>query len=410
MDEKLRLVDREHAGPAAAAVHAIEHGFELFEGGPILQALRRILPTPAIVDAAAVRALIAVAVTWLPLCVLSVYEGHAFRGVALPFFHDIQLQVRLLVTLPLFVVAAHRAHVVGTSGLVQFVERGIVRERDYDRFVGILRVSSRWNHSVLVRAGILAAVLLLGHAVWKQVLPSRAGSAWYGDQNLTAERLTMAGQWVVWVANPVFQYVHVLWFLRLVVYAAAFARIAALDLHLVATHPDHAGGIGFLGGKVFAFYPLAVAEGSGVAGILANRIFHGGQALPLFKMDVAIAAIAVVATVLAPFCMLMPKMLSTKRKGAEKYDRLAMRYVRQFEERWTEGGASHRPLLGAADIQSLADLGNSCQLVGQMRLVPFNNRKIVYLFIAFLAPIAPLLLTVVPAEELLNRLIGAFIG
>ena len=127
-------------------------------------------------------------------------------------------------------------------------------------------------------------------------------------------------------------------------------------------------------------------------------------------MDIAIAAVVVVGIVLAPFCMLTPKLLETKRKGHAKYGRFATQYVQQFEERWIDGGASHLQILGASDIQSLADLGNSCQLVDQMRVVPFSTRTMIGGFTAFLLPIAPLLLTVVPAEELLNRLIGAFIG
>lgn len=394
----------------AAAVRAIPDGFALFEGGPILEALRRLTPARPVVDTPAARALVTVGVTWLPLCALSAYEGLAFQGTALPFVYDIQSQVRLLITLPLLVLAAHQAHMVAASSMERFVECGILRERDHERFTAILRAASRWNHSPFVRLVVLAVVLFLGRTVWKQALPSLGGTAWYGDPSVTAGTLTMAGHWLVWVTNPIFQYVQVVWFLRIILYAVTLARIAALDLRLVATHPDHAGGLGFLGAKLYAFGQFVVAEGSGVAGILANRIFHEALPLPLFKMDIAITAVVVAAIVLAPFCVFMPKLLETKRKGYEQYGRFANRYVGQFEERWLEDEAPHRQLLGAPDIQSLADLGNSYQLVDQMRLVPFSNRALIGIFVAFLLPIAPLLLTVIPAEELLSRLIGAFIG
>ena len=245
-EEAPRLVGRARDG-LVGPERAIATAFALFEGGPILEALCRVPSVRRLVERPAARAALVVAVAWLPLCAWSLYEGLAFRGAVLPFFFDMQSQIRLLIALPLFVLAAHQAHIVATSSMVQFVERGVVRERDHERFTALLRAASKWNHSVFVRLAALAVVLLLGQAVWKQTLPSRSGTAWYGDQSLSVGTLTMAGHWLVWVSNPVFQYVQVLWIVRLAVYAATLARIAALDLYLVATHPDHAGGIGFLG-------------------------------------------------------------------------------------------------------------------------------------------------------------------
>jgi len=49
--------------------------------------------------------------------------------------------------------------------------------------------------------------------------------------------------------------------------------------------------------------------------------------------------------------------------------------VREFDRKWLRGGAAaDEPLLGSADIQSLADLGNSDAVVKEMRLVPFSAR------------------------------------
>jgi hypothetical protein len=63
-------------------------------------------------------------------------------------------------------------------------------------------------------------------------------------------------------------------------------------------------------------------------------------------------------------------------------------------------------LVGNADIQSLADLGNSFEVVRTMRLVPITKEAIVQLAAATLAPVVPLALTVMPLEELLKKLFG----
>ena len=62
--------------------------------------------------------------------------------------------------------------------------------------------------------------------------------------------------------------------------------------------------------------------------------------------------------------------------------------------------------MGNADIQSLADLGNSFEVVRTMRLVPITKEAIVQLAAATLVSVVPLALTVMPLEELLKKLFG----
>jgi hypothetical protein len=61
-------------------------------------------------------------------------------------------------------------------------------------------------------------------------------------------------------------------------------------------------------------------------------------------------------------------------------------------------------LLGTGDIQSLADLGNSYQVIREMRIVPFGLQDISRLAIATAAPLSPLLLTMFSFEELIIRI------
>ena len=66
-----------------------------------------------------------------------------------------------------------------------------------------------------------------------------------------------------------------------------------------------------------------------------------------------------------------------------------------------------RPLLGTGDIQSLADLGNSYAVVKEMQAVPFSRDMLLQLIWATLVPFVPLLFTMIPFNELLDRIIGA---
>jgi hypothetical protein len=83
----------------------------------------------------------------------------------------------------------------------------------------------------------------------------------------------------------------------------------------------------------------------------------------------------------------------------------ASAYTSNFDEKWVRGGAKGEEILGTADIQSLADLANSYAVVREMRLVPFALNDVTSLAITTAVPALPLLLTVMPLEELVTRLL-----
>jgi hypothetical protein len=85
-----------------------------------------------------------------------------------------------------------------------------------------------------------------------------------------------------------------------------------------------------------------------------------------------------------------PRLARTKRMGLAEYSRLAMRYVREFDQKWLRAGApADEPLVGSADIQSLADLDNSFEIVKSMKPAPFGKDTLLQLAVISLAPVAP---------------------
>ena len=81
--------------------------FSLVLGGPLYQLLRRSHLSGDTLELLHRRVLVLTLVTWGPLLLLSIVEGAAWGGgVTLTFLHDVGLHARLLVALPLLVVAA----------------------------------------------------------------------------------------------------------------------------------------------------------------------------------------------------------------------------------------------------------------------------------------------------------------
>ena len=79
--------------------------------------------------------------------------------------------------------------------------------------------------------------------------------------------------------------------------------------------------------------------------------------------------------------------------------------LNDFDQKWLRNYKnSDEALLGTGDIQSLADLGNRA-IVVRWYQYPFVTDDVVRLLIATLAPIFPLLLTIMPLEQLLTQVV-----
>ena len=105
------------------------------------------------------------------------------------------------------------------------------------------------------------------------------------------------------------------------------------------------------------------------------------------------------------------KLWQCKVKGLSDYSAFAERYVNAFDRKWL--GPDPTPgesLLGTADIQSLADLSSSVGVVREMRLVPISPSLLMYLAVAALLPLLPLVLFKYPLADLLAKFFGRLAG
>jgi hypothetical protein len=208
------------------------------------------------------------------------------------------------------------------------------------------------------------------------------------------------------VSLPLFQFVFLRWYFRLFIWTRFLWQVSRIDLRLMPTHPDRCGGLGFLASVIQAFTPLLLAQGAVLAGMMANRIFYTGARLPDFKVELIGLVGVMMLAVLAPLLVFSRKLEDAKRIGLYEHGVLAQRYVREYDRKWLRGGAPpDEPLVGNADIQSLADLANSFDVLREMRWVPFTLPSVLQLAAMTLLPILPLTLTMISMDELIDRLL-----
>ena len=381
--------------------------FSLVLGGPLYQIVRRAHLAGNALELLRRRIVVISLFLWLPSLILSAVSGHAWgTAVRVPFLLDVENHVRFLVALPLLIVAELVVHQRMRPVVRQFLERDLIPDTSRARFDAAFASAQRLRNSVVAEVLLIAFVYLVSVLyIWPHYGVLEVAT-WYATPTEAGYRISPAGWWFFGVGLPVFQFFLLRWYFRLFVWTRFLWQVGRGELRLMPTHPDRVGGLGFLSGTVVAFAPFLAAHGAALAGAIANRIFFLGATLPDFKVELATTVGFLLVVVLGPLMLFSPHLADARRVGLREYGTLAQRYVREFDDKWLRGGApAGEVLVGSADIQSLADLGNSFDVVQEMRFVPLTKKTVLQLVVITMLPVAPLLLTMVSLEELLKRLL-----
>ena len=381
--------------------------FSLVLGGPLFQIWRRARLAGDALQLLHRRIVVLTLLAWVPLLVLSVREGRAWGGsVALPFLNDIEMHARLLLAMPLLIAAELIVHRQLRPIVAQFVERGLIPDAARPAFDAAVASAMRLRNSIWAEAVLIVLVYGIGVALLWRTFIALDVSGWHGMSVDGRWRPSMAGWWAALVSLPVFQFLLVRWYFRMFVWARFLWQVSRLNITLIPTHPDRCGGLGFLGPISTILSPLLLAQGTLVAGMMANRIFYTGARLTDFGLDLVGVVVWMMLVVLGPLLVFGVRLEVSKRAGLLAYGALAQRYVRDFDRKWLRAGAPpDEPLVGSADLQSLADLGTSFDVVREMRWVPFTWPTVLQLIGITLLPVLPLTLTMLSLRDLLERVL-----
>jgi hypothetical protein len=236
--------------------------FSLVLGGPLFQLFRRAHLEGDHLELLYRRLLVITLVAWLPLLLLGTLGSSAGR---LSFFHDVEVHVRFLIALPVLIAAELIAQSRLRPVVRRFVERRIVLPQDLPRFQQAIQSAIKLRNSIPLEVGLLLIVYTFGLWLWGSRIPIDPPT-WYampgGRWNLTP-----AGLWYVFVSIPVLQFILLRWYLRFFIWYRFLWQVSRLNLNLIASHPDRAAGLAFVGSSVYAFGPIVFAQGAMLAGL-----------------------------------------------------------------------------------------------------------------------------------------------
>jgi hypothetical protein len=339
---------------------------------------------------------------WVVLMVLSLAQGIDPWSLDLLGVHS-----ALLVMTPLLFLCETRLDPRITQFMRSLQRSQLVPSTAQPALQTMIERTSRWTNAWLPEALCLGLALSL---TWALSQLQVAGVVRYG-RDAAGAGAEMAGWWYWGVCLTVVRFLLLRWAWRLGLWFHCLWQLSRLPLQLRAGHPDGVAGLGFLEVVHGHFLPLVLAISVALAASFAADIAAGAMALE--DVYPAILAIVLVDGLLfvGPLFVFSPRLWACRVNGLVDYMAFAERYVGDFEAKWLRSRAeSGEPMLGSADIQSLADLGNSVERVRDMRVVRVSSSLLIQIVLTALLPMMPLALFKYPladlAKEIFSRLAG----
>jgi hypothetical protein len=207
--------------------------------------------------------------SWSILLALAIIDGVAPKLFSLTV---IAAHVRLLLVIPLFFLCESLLDSRLREFVGLIVRSGVVPEKALPALRSEIARTGRWRDSWFPEIMCLLATVLLTVFATRFHLSGTMASA---DPIRVIDEFRLAGAWYWFVCLPLFRFLVFRWLWRVALWWCFLWRVATLELHLVATHPDGAGGLGYLEVAQTYFAPLVLAVSAIMSASFAEEISSG---------------------------------------------------------------------------------------------------------------------------------------
>jgi hypothetical protein len=340
---------------------------------------------------------ILIAVTWLPLAIAALVNRHAFEGTE-PLLQHFGIHLRLLVAIPLFILAEPFAESVGRRILSYFLSSGLVGESERGAFVDVVQscrrlLRSRWALLGVVGFQALQAAQAVGDMAHTHEIHGWAASTADGH-------LGFAAWWFLLVSRPIYGLLLFNWIWRLLVTVVLLWRLARLDLQLVPTHPDGCGGLGFLQKVPSMFAPVIMASAAVLAGRWGHDVLYHGVRVESLYVPMGLFVALALVLFLAPLLVFVPPLIALKRQSLLAYGALVGRHGRLVERRWVRGETVEDDgLLQAPELGPVADTLTLYEAIQRLRAAPIGKQSVITVAGAAIIPMLPVIAIQIPIKD-----------
>jgi hypothetical protein len=355
-----------------------------------------------------VKVILLVLLTWLPLVILSLLHGHAWSGrVSIPLLLDPVVHSRFLFVVPLLELAQIAVETSLRVQMRHFIDSGLIPDRQRTDYKAAVAEITRLRNAPLVDGAIIVMAVAFSLIIRTVGSAGVQSSSW----SRLGESITAAGWWYILISLPVLYFFLASWLWLFLLWAWFLFRTSRLDLELTPTHPDRAGGLGFLGWGMVSFGLVVLAVSAVLSGSLAREIIHGGSSLADVKYHVIIFVMIMMVVLHAPLFVYTGRLARCRFRGLLDFGNLIWAHDHEFDEKWVRNlgkKAEGESLLGSHDVASLGAISRAFDHIDEMRLIPFDKKASLVLVLAAVLPMVPLLGTSIPLAEILKTM-GEFL-
>ena len=384
-------------------------GFSPIDNELPLRWLRRLHLAPDDGLGAGRRALALALLTWLPIAAWALATGRlggsgGADDAGESLLRHYGVHVRCLLVIPLLVLAEPMLHRAARAIGARLAASAATPEARA-AFDGA-------GHAVMrLRDATLPWVLLLGAAIaWSLADDPRLhgdAMAWAVD---AGGSLGFGGWWFAYVVRPVFLALLLAWLWRIVLLSLWMRRVGRIDLSLVPTHPDRAGGVAIIEKLPGAFALVTIALSATLASRWAHEILHHGASLAAYRHAVIVFAVIWALLLLLPLLAFAPALARARKKAVWAYSALVGRQGELVHRRWIEGReVTAEPILEAPEIGPVADAAAMYEAVVKMRRLPIGKVSLIGILLPMALPLLAVAALQVPLKDLLLKLAKALV-
>jgi len=355
------------------------------------------------------RALLLALLTWLPVAVWAYLTGRALPGrVTEPLFEHFGVHVRCLVAIPLFIVAEATVHAMSMELVPYFISSGLVPAEERSRFAEVVRRARSIRDRSL--PWMLIVGLVIGWIVARPISPDLHELDW-AVEGTQQTRLGFGGLWFFYVARPIFTALLLAWIWRMIMLWLLLRRIAALDLSIVPSHPDRAGGLGFLERLPLALGPVIFAMSAVLASHWAHDVAYHGVDIASLKMPAAGFLVGIAALVLAPLSAFSGPLRRARHQALLDYGALVGEHGRRVRRKWIlrEAVEDAETLLSAPELGPVADTLTLYESVARMRAAPVGRMALASVLVPAVLPMLVVVAIRVPVKDILLPIVKTLV-
>jgi hypothetical protein len=343
-------------------------------------------------------------VTWLPLAVLTLLDGTFLgKAVQVPFLLDPAVQARLLVALPLLLIAEAKVSRIVQMALEFIRTRPLLPEAEMPaldaRVDQLVRERDSWAVELLIIVGTAVLMWLSKDAI----VAERMGphTSWLGDVGA----LSRAGWWYFMVSGVIVNVIGIRWIWWISIWTRFLVGFLRPRLVVSPGHPDLHGGLAFLTMVQAGFALVFASIAATVAGRLGFELIHGGATLDGVKLPVAVVLLLAVLVMFLPLLLFAGRVVGLKRRALLEYDALGQQLVAGFEQKWLGATRTDEPLLGSSDPSTYTDFVAVYASLRQIQPSPLHVPRPFPAVLIVAAPFLPLLFTEMSMKDIVLRML-----